>query len=615
MLRILFVGFAISALALGATAQTPPSNPASPQLQGETVVGGPVRLRQPVMPTTTPPTGVPGIPASGVAQEQRVQPAPPLTVLSDFERFARVRRFGSDLMVDSEATDATSPLVPGDYLLSPGDEIIVTLWGSIDADLRLIIDRSGRVMIPRVGPVMLAGVRYADAPEVIRRRVAEVFRHFDVSLTLGQLRGIRVYVTGFVARPGMYTVSSLSTVMQALLRAGGPSPAGSFRRIELRRPGQETIRYDLYDLLLNGDRGTDRPLLAGDVIHVAAVGSQVALLGSVNKPAIFELKAGETVADVLRMAGGFTSVADRSRLAVERLNERNTVRIAEIQLPEAARSPLNDGDVLRAFSAVEAALPVGRQSKRIRVEGEVQRPGEYVLPAESTISQALRVAGGLNPTAFVFGTEFTRESVRIRQQENYERALRDLETEFTKASTTQRATTADEAAVLNVRSSNTSKLIEQLRAVKPTGRIVLQLSPDSRELPDLALEDGDRLYIPPRPTTVGVFGSVFNGGSYLFREDTGLTSYLKLAGGPTRGADAASTFVIRANGAVVSARQSSGWFGMSGLAGLDSTIAVPGDTIFVPEEFNKSTFIQNAKDWTQILYQFALGIAAINTLK
>ena len=140
---------------------------------------------------------------------------------------------------------------------------------------------------------------------------------------------------------------------------------------------------------------------------------------------------------------------------------------------------------------------------------------------------------------------------------------------------------------------------------------MLQLPPEGRELPDLALEDGDRIHVPPRATTIGVFGSVFNGGSYLFTSGRDIDQYLRLAGGPTTGADARSIFVIRANGSVVSARQSSGWFNNNGLAGLT---AEPGDTIFVPEEMDKTTFIQYAKDWTQILSQFALGVAAIQVL-
>jgi protein involved in polysaccharide export with SLBB domain len=250
----------------------------------------------------------------------------------------------------------------------------------------------------------------------------------------------------------------------------------------------------------------------------------------------------------------------------------------------------------------------------VRIEGEVLRPGEYVLPANATVEQAIKAAGGLSAGAFVFGTELNRESVRIAQQNNYDRALRDLETDLTRATSTQRAISADDAAAQQVRASNTSRLIERLRAVRPTGRIVLQLEPTARSLPDLLLEDGDRLLIPPLPSTVGVFGSVFNAGSYLHKPSFSIEDALRLAGGPTRGADTSSTFVIRANGSVISARQSQGgWLSIgNNLAGLQ---ALPGDTIFVPEELNKTTFVQEAKEWTQILYQFGLGAAALKTIK
>jgi hypothetical protein len=203
--------------------------------------------------------------------------------------------------------------------------------------------------------------------------------------------------------------------------------------------------------------------------------------------------------------------------------------------------------------------------------------------------------------------------VRLTQQENYERALRDLETEFAKATSTQRTSTADEAAAQSARATGTTRLIERLRAIKPSGRVVLQLQPDSGDLPDLALEDGDRLYIPPRPTTVGVFGSVFNAGSYLFAGNRSVDQYLNLAGGPTKGADQASVFIVRANGSVVANAQGRGWFNSK--QDLAAVPAVPGDTVFVPEEINKTTFVQDAKDWTQILYQFGLGIAGLLAIR
>jgi protein involved in polysaccharide export with SLBB domain len=629
-------------LAGGANAQVTSLDAQSEPAMTQTDPGGPVPLRATGTATTserTPARAGTATGRRGPGQDQDQFQERDVYVPGEFERFVQrlagppspgtpqVRRFGAELItggLDARGTDVEpaasfesrgaelSPVAPGDYIVAPGDEILLTLWGSVDADLRLTVDRGGRISVPRVGAIQVAGVRNADLPAVVERRVAQVFKNFQLSVSLGQLRGVRIFVTGFVSRPGTYTVSALSTVVGALMRAGGPSSAGSFRQVELKRGGALVARFDLYDLLLRGDRSADLIVQSGDVVHVSAVGTQVGLIGSVNQAAVFEVKPGETVADLLAMAGGFSAVADRSRLSVERLDDRSNVRIRELRLPADSAAALASGDVLRAFSAVEANQPIERQNKRVVIEGEVLRPGEYVLPPASSIADAVRAAGGLTSAAFVFGTEFTRESVRRSQQVNYDRALRNLETDFTRASATQRTLTSEEAAAQQARSASTARLIANLRAVRPTGRVVLQLPPEGGELPDLALEDGDRLHIPARGTTVGVFGSVFNSGSYLFTDGRSVDEFLSLAGGPTSGADPGSVFVIRANGSVVSARQGQRWFNTDNrLAGLP---AQPGDTIFVPEEMDKTTFMQHAKDWTQILAQFALGVAAIQVL-
>jgi protein involved in polysaccharide export with SLBB domain len=313
------------------------------------------------------------------------------------------------------------------------------------------------------------------------------------------------------------------------------------------------------------------------------------------------------------MAGGFTAVADRSRLAIERLDDRSKTRITQLSLPEDSAQVPGSGDVLRAFSAVDATQPVARQNKRVRIEGEVIKPGEYVLPPGVTTRMAVDLAGGLTPNAYVYGTEFTRESVRVAQQQSYDRALRDMETEFARASATQRAISADEAATFEQRSTATSRLIEKLRQVRPTGRIVLQMEPQASALPDLPIEDGDRVYVPARPTTVSVFGSVFNSGAFLLEPGKTLGDFMNLAGGPTRGSDPGSTFVLRPNGSVLSQLQRSSFFGLVG--GVTKVKAEPGDTVFVPEMMNKTTWVQDLKEWTQILYQFGIGAAALKTLQ
>jgi len=177
---------------------------------------------------------------------------------------------------------------------------------------------------------------------------------------------------------------------------------------------------------------------------------------------------------------------------------------------------------------------------------------------------------------------------------------------------TQRSTSIEETASQNAQAASNNRLIERLRQVRPTGRVVMPIEPDATTLPDFPLENGDGLKIPARGTSVGVYGSVFNTGSFVFVPNHSTGDYLRLAGGPTRGADKTSMFMIRANGSVVSAQQG-GSFWHSGNEFADAGVQ-PGDTIFVPEELNKSTFVQSAKDWTQILYQFGLGVAGIKSL-
>jgi protein involved in polysaccharide export with SLBB domain len=588
----------------------------------ESSSGGPIRLRQPTneqQPAQSAPTAqTSGIPPAAAVDattaEANANERRPPAKAAEFETFARLPRFGVGMIagLSSNASDF-SPIVPPDYVIQPGDEILVTIWGSVDADLHLIVDRSGRISIPRIGPVMVAGTRMADLSQTVTRRASQVFKNFELSASLGRLRGVRIYVTGFVHRPGAYVVSALSTAMNAVMRAGGPTDAGSFRMIELRRNGSTVAHLDLYDLLLRGDRGGDRLLQPDDVVYVKAVGPQVAVRGSVNQQAIYELKPGETLGDTLRMAGGFNAVADRARVSIERLDERQDQRVVDLPLPASESLPLANGDIVRAYSAVDASPSVIRQNKRVKIDGEVGRPGEYLLPPNATISDALRAARGITPAAYLFGTEFTRQSVRKTQQENYDRALRDFETELVKSRATMRIATAEESSAATAAAESNRILLERLRALKPSGRVTFQLAPDAKELPNLVLEDGDALYIPPLPNTVGVFGSVFNSGSFLYLRDRTVRDYLQFAGGPTRGADRKSVFLVRANGTVESSLEhgGGGWF-VRDVQIADLPVE-PGDTIFVPEELNKTTWTTDAKDWTTILLNVGLGFAGLKT--
>jgi len=526
----------------------------------------------------------------------------------------QVRRFGANLVTDDSSYVSQDPLpaIPGDYVVRPGDELRLTIWGSVDADLRLTVERDGTVAVPRVGSIRVAGLHASELEAAIGSRVGRTFKNFQLSATLGRVRAIRAFVGGYVQRPGSVTVSGLSSILHTIMRAGGPSASGSFRDIHLRRGGHEVAVFDLYDLLLKGNRDTDALVQPDDVIFVGPVGPQVGVLGSVNQQAIYELKPGETLSDVLDMAGGFSAVGDRRRVSLERLADRNSGRVVELALPAHLHDALASGDIVQVFSVIAASLPQEVQNEHVRVEGEVAHPGDYILPPGSRIADALRAAGGMTSAAYPYGTEFSRESVRKQQQVNYERALRDLETDMSKNQASQRVTSSEELASQNATAAANARLLNRLREVRPTGRVVLQLAPDATSLPDLVLEDGDTLNIPPRSSSVGIFGSVFTTGSFVYEPDHTADQYLALAGGPTRGADKDSIFMLRANGSVISARQGASFWRSN--SGFGNAVVQAGDTIFVPEQINKSTFVQDAKDWTQILYQFGLGLAGIKSL-
>lgn len=533
---------------------------------------------------------------------------------TDFEKYTGLRRLGLELLTQ-HTPGADSVLPPDDYLLGPGDEVIIQIAGTVDGEVRARIDRSGMIYVPKVGNVKLAGVRHAELKPTLQAAVGKLYKGFQLSASLGQLRTIRVFVTGSSRFTGSVQVGNLATAISAVVAAGGPSSAGSFRQVELRRGGKVIQTLDLYELLIKGTLVQDLSLQPDDIVHIPVAGAQVAIRGAVNRPAVIELKTGESIKDALQYAGGFTPTAERGRLALQRLSQRLEVGVQEVKWPAGENQPLETGDIVQVYSAVSAASSTQLQNRLVRVSGEVRHPGEYVLPAGASLEDAVKAAGGYTDNAYVYGAELARTTLRRKQEAAYNRVLQDLELNMAKNTGTMQTKDSADLALMQARQASESRLIERMRAQKPSGRLVLELPVESRQLPTIALEEGDELTIPARTPTVSVYGSVFNSGSYALSDKAGtLGDYLKKAGGVTKGADPAEVFVLRANGTVVSARQvRSGWFG--GSAGFENLTVYPGDTIFVPEQMDKTTFWQLAKDWTQILYQAGLGVAALKTLK
>ncbi|MGA9884336.1 MAG: SLBB domain-containing protein [Candidatus Acidiferrales bacterium] len=282
--------------------------------------------------------------------------------------------YGSSLFRQPPSTFA--PLlnvpVPANYVIGPGDELYVQIWGQINVELRASVDRDGAIYIPKVGSVTVAGVHYKDLNEFLRQQIARIYRNFDVAVTLGRLRSIDVYVTGDARAPGRYTISSLSTLVNAVFATGGPSSAGSMRHIELKRDGTLIADFDLYDLLLKGDKSNDVQLLPGDVIYIPPVGPQIAVSGSVNVPAIYELRNNrDSLADAIALAGGLNEVADATRLTIERIDKHEVRSVVEYSVGQAASEQVKGGDIIHILSIVP------RFDNAVTLRGNVANPGRY----------------------------------------------------------------------------------------------------------------------------------------------------------------------------------------------------------------------------------------------
>jgi len=298
---------------------------------------------------------------------------------SDFQIFAEEATgqtldvYGRALFEDVPSTFA--PIdhvpVPAEYAVGPGDELLIRAWGKIDIDETVTVDRNGQISLPRVGTLNVAGLRYEQLDGYLRNAIGVIYKGFELNVTMGRLRSIQIFVLGSARQTGAFTVSSMSTFMDALISSGGPSATGSMRHIQLRRSGRPTAELDVYDVLRNGDKSHDVQLLPGDVIFIPTIGPQVAIVGSVNEPGIFELKNETSVSLALKTAGGLTNLATTERAFLERIENRKH-RVDEFVLDaDGLERMLRDGDLLK-ISPISAQF-----ENAVTIRGNVASPGRF----------------------------------------------------------------------------------------------------------------------------------------------------------------------------------------------------------------------------------------------
>ncbi|MBB6146453.1 protein involved in polysaccharide export with SLBB domain [Silvibacterium bohemicum] len=836
------------------------------------------------------------------ARETILQKLPP-EPLTEFQKFVAgttgqvLPIFGADLFQNAPSTFAPMDQtpIPPDYVIGPGDLLRLRLWGQVNFTADVRVDRAGEIYIPQVGPVHVAGLPFQALDQHVREAVSRVYRNFDLTADIGQIRAIQVYVVGQAHRPGTYTVSSLSTLVDTLFASGGPSVQGSLRHIYLKRGGKTVVDFDLYDLLVSGDKSKDTKLESGDILFIPAAGPEIALTGSVRKPGIYELRDDTSMQQILTAAGGASTVAAESRISIERIQDHqdrtamevafdatglatalrggDIIRVLSIvpmyqktvtlrgntanpgrfawhagmhvadlipdreslltrdywwrrtqlglpapdfepvpylaaqsqptnpvdlrfraqsfprrclattingtidsnangptngsqngtvngynnlvpcypayssnptsannnnnngyggnpndlsqssqQNPQfpfdnqgvqqpggyfpdqssqqqqqqqgtyspnanqqagsgtladrdsglvtqntaAARGPrttvqlsapeidwdyavierldpetlktslitfdlgklvmqhdagqnieLQAGDVISVFSQADIHVPIGQQTKFVRLEGEFLHSGTYSVQPGETLRQLVERAGGMTGDAYLYGSQFTRERTRMAQQQRIDEYVQSLQLQIvrgTLAQSSSAVSSAQDLAAANSALASERELISKLQQIKATGRMVLEVKPDSAgidSLPDLPLEDGDRFIVPSVPASVNVVGSVYDQNSFIFHNGRRVEDYLHLAGGPDRNADRKRVFVIRADGSVLSRQAASGVWGNT----FDSVRLNPGDTIVMPEKTFGASSLRGFLEFSQLFSSLAFGAAAISILQ
>jgi protein involved in polysaccharide export with SLBB domain len=480
-------------------------------------------------------------------------------------------------------------------------------------------------------------------------------------------------LVGKVNSPAIYELKSGNETVESVLDyAGGLPVVADPRRAFLERidPNKNRPR-SVEEFALNGV-GLKHSLKNGDVLNVTSItpdfSNAVVLRGNVDQPVRAPFKQGMRITDLIpnreylisrnsikrqnsaiatgndekdttesantiaARIGGLIDAINWDYAVVERVNRADlSVQLIPFNLGNVFTNPngpdnlqLQPGDTVTIFSQDDVAVPMDKRQVFVRIEGEVKIPGVYQMTAGDTLQSLIAKAGGPTSNAYMFGTAFYREEVRKEQQANLQRAADRLESQMRSEESTQaanlRAISGADAATATAQLEAERKLaqerIARFRKLQPTGRIAFGLDPNDRSfahLPQVTLQNGDRLVVPSKPAFVHVFGAVNVEASPLWKPNTRVSDYLKMAG-TTVDADVDNVFVMRVDGTVVSP-ESQGWF-FGKIGGVE---VMPGDTIVVPEKLDRQTawtkFTQGAREWTQILANFGLGAAAIKTLR
>jgi protein involved in polysaccharide export with SLBB domain len=527
----------------------------------------------------TPSPGKTELPASASPPESmgEIHPGPQQSAVSTANRNSQV--FGASLFTGAFARQGPTQFNP-DYIVAIGDSVRLRLWGSATFDNVLMVDPQGNIFIPAVGPVKILGVRNQDLESVIEKAVHRVYRANVYSYaSLSEAQPVRVYVGGFVNRPGLYNGTSMDSLLHYLDQAGGIDlERGSFLNIQVKRGAQIRTNMNLYDFLLEG-KIPQVQLADGDIIFVSPRQKTVTVSGLAENAKRFEFSGAElNGADLIKLAKPFP-------LATHVRVTRNTGTIRNLEyypLDQAGSLQLIDGDEL-AFTADKRPGTI-----TVRVEGEHQSSQEHQLPYGTRIGELLKRIE-YSDRSDVANLQLFRLSVKDRQKQVLQTSLKSLEA----AALTARSGTNDESILRANEASLILQWVERAKEIEPSGQV--QIAQASLR-DELLLENGDTVRVPVKDGLVLVGGEVMFPNTLPFESELSAHDYIERAGGFTQNADASKVIIAHRDGSFVESTE--GFFSKA-------PKVRPGDHILVLPKIDVKSR-QIAKEMTQMLFQLAL---------
>lgn len=493
--------------------------------------------------------------------------------------------FGRSLWQGNFATQSFKGFNP-DYVVGVGDLIDLRLWGAVNLQTQIAVDAQGNIFVPHVGPVKVADVPNGELNQIVNRLVRQVYRaDVGVYATLAASIPVKVFVTGFVKRPGLYPGYAADSLLNFLDRAGGVDPlAGSYVDVRVLRGDTTLASVNLYDFLVKGSL-PQLQMHDGDSIFVGPIGQTALVQGLVANPAQFEFKPGTTLRELLAMAGVHGRATN---VSVSRsVGTKREVQYVTVNDP-ALDGPAVTGDVIM----VMADRLLGQIA--VTLEGEHEGASQYVLPYNATLADLLAQVR-YSPQSRRDVLQLYRRSVAERQKQVLDDMLRKLE----QAVLTARAATDSEAALRRGDAQLALQFIDRARQIHPKGQIVLPPDLDPKRI---ALEEGDIVRIPRESQLVQVHGEVYLPNAFVWDDDAGVNDYIRQAGGLTQASNGDRVLLMRPSGEVTVI---SGGFGQPQVA--------PGDEILVLPAVDTKHF-QFGKDVIQIIYQIAIAAGVVARL-